>query len=82
MRTALRTLIYDKTLKLSSTAKAKMNTGDIINLMNIDTMKICEVISWAHYVWGAPMIVIVCLIFLFYMLKYATFFGLAVMLCM
>lgn len=78
----MRTAIYEKTLKLSYEARKNMNTGDMINLVSIDANKVCDVVGFAHYIWSAPLQVIACLVLLFMMLKWATLFGLAVLICM
>jgi ATP-binding cassette subfamily C (CFTR/MRP) protein 1 len=51
VRTALITAMMDKTLKLSASARAKLSTGKIINMMNTDISKIELSLQWFHVSW-------------------------------
>ncbi len=50
LKTALRTAVYAKSLRLSSEARQKMNVGEITNYMSIDTGKIGDLLSYLHLV--------------------------------
>ncbi len=53
VRVGLRTAVYKKTLRLSQKALTEMSTGDIINLMSIDTQKLGDMLTYLHMIWSA-----------------------------
>ncbi|KAL0484005.1 ATP-binding cassette, subfamily C [Acrasis kona] len=78
--TGLRHVIYSKSLRISSRAKQSMNTGDIINVMSIDSQKIGDLITYLHMLWSGVFQITVCLAFLFQLVGVSTLAGLGVML--
>jgi ABC-type multidrug transport system fused ATPase/permease subunit len=79
VRTALRSAIYSKLLRLSSEARYKMNTGDITNYMSIDAQKIGDLILFLHQTWSTVYQMIVCILFLIYFMGVSTLAGVSIM---
>ena len=82
IRNQLMASVYRKTLRLSSSALQTESSGRIVTLMSNDAQKIQEFIVLIHEVWAAPLIVGAALWLLFQVLTWATFIGLAVILCL
>ncbi|XP_063783292.1 cystic fibrosis transmembrane conductance regulator [Pseudophryne corroboree] len=55
MRIAMFSLIYKKTLKLSSKVLDKISTGQLVSLLSNNLNKFDEGLALAHYVWIAPL---------------------------
>ncbi|KAJ8388599.1 hypothetical protein AAFF_G00131640 [Aldrovandia affinis] len=60
IRIALFSLIYKKTLKLSSRVLDKISTGQLVSLMSAHLNKLDESLGLAHFVWIAPLQCILC----------------------
>lgn len=60
IRIALFSLIYKKTLKLSSRVLDKISTGELVSLMSAHLNKLDESLGLAHFVWITPLQVILC----------------------
>ena len=82
IRNQLMASVYRKTLRLSSGALQTESSGRIVTLMSNDAQKIQEFIVLVHEVWAAPLIVGAALWLLFQVLTWATFIGLAVIMCL
>ncbi|XP_053215010.1 multidrug resistance-associated protein 1-like, partial [Panonychus citri] len=54
IRSALITAIYRKSLRLSSLGRRDFTTGEIVNLMSVDTQRIIEYVNVFNYAWTAP----------------------------
>lgn len=79
MRSAMINAIYRKALTLSSSAKGRFTTGEIVNLMAVDTQRIMEYIQVFNYLWSTPIQVALATYLLWQQLGVATLGGLAVM---
>lgn len=60
IRIALFSLIYKKTLKLSSRVLDKISTGQLVSLMSTHLNKLDESLGLAHFVWITPLQCILC----------------------
>ncbi|XP_076848324.1 cystic fibrosis transmembrane conductance regulator [Brachyhypopomus gauderio] len=60
VRIALFSLIYKKTLKLSSRVLDKISTGQLVSLMSANLNKFDQSLGMAHYVWISPLQCILC----------------------
>lgn len=60
IRIALFSLIYKKTLKLSSRVLDKISTGQLVSLMSAHLNKLDESLGLAHFVWITPLQCILC----------------------
>uniref|UniRef100_A0A674IR63 Cystic fibrosis transmembrane conductance regulator n=1 Tax=Terrapene triunguis TaxID=2587831 RepID=A0A674IR63_9SAUR len=75
MRIAMFSLIYKKTLKLSSRVLDKISTGQLISLLSNNLNKFDEGLALAHFVWIAPLQVVLLMGLLLEMLGPSAFCG-------
>lgn len=80
LRSGTITAVYEKSLKLSNKSRSKYTTGQINNLMSVDSMKIQTTSEYLQMIWSAPFQIIVSMILLWFQLKWAAFGGIAVLL--
>ncbi|KNC96889.1 uncharacterized protein SPPG_07717 [Spizellomyces punctatus DAOM BR117] len=80
--------IYGKALRRRAVAvptkeeQAGASTGQITNLMSVDTQKILEVSCYIMYLWTAPLQIAICVTLLMVVLGWPAIAGLAVMIAM
>lgn len=55
IRTAIQVKLYQKALRMSPQARGTKSTGDIVNLMSVDTMKFVILMRLGHVMWSAPL---------------------------
>ncbi|CAF0948802.1 unnamed protein product, partial [Brachionus calyciflorus] len=79
IRSSLMNLIYKKSLRLSTESRRKATTGEILNLMQVNTQIFVELSMYGHQVWSGPIKIIVASILLWYYIGPAVFAGLGVM---
>uniref|UniRef100_A0A671NS08 CF transmembrane conductance regulator n=1 Tax=Sinocyclocheilus anshuiensis TaxID=1608454 RepID=A0A671NS08_9TELE len=60
IRIALFSIIYKKTLKLSSRVLDKISTGQLVSLMSANLGKFDQILGMAHFVWISPLQCILC----------------------
>ncbi|XP_055446264.1 cystic fibrosis transmembrane conductance regulator isoform X5 [Bubalus kerabau] len=77
MRIAMFSLIYKKTLKLSSRVLDKISIGQLVSLLSNNLNKFDEGLALAHFVWIAPLQVTLLMGLLWELLQAFTFCGLA-----
>uniref|UniRef100_A0A8B7TTM0 Cystic fibrosis transmembrane conductance regulator n=2 Tax=Castor canadensis TaxID=51338 RepID=A0A8B7TTM0_CASCN len=77
MRIAMFSLIYKKTLKLSSRVLDKISIGQLVSLLSNNLNKFDEGLALAHFVWIAPLQVTVLMGLLWDLLQASAFCGLA-----
>ncbi|KAF6275878.1 CF transmembrane conductance regulator [Rhinolophus ferrumequinum] len=77
MRIALFSLIYKKTLKLSSRVLDKISIGQLVSLLSNNLNKFDEGLALAHFVWIAPLQVMLLMGLLWELLQASAFCGLA-----
>lgn len=82
IRTALISAIYRKALTISNAAKKNTTVGEIVNLMAVDAQRFFELINYLHIIWSGPMVIALCIFFLWQILGIASLTGLAVMILM
>ncbi|XP_047906947.2 cystic fibrosis transmembrane conductance regulator [Anser cygnoides] len=82
IRIALFSLIYKKTLKLSSKVLDKISTGQLVSLLSNNLNKFDEGLALAHFVWIAPLQVALLMGLLWDMLQASAFSGLAFLIVM
>lgn len=75
IRSSLTSLVYKKTLKLSSEARLNSSSGDIINLMSVDINRISSTMTNISTLIIAPFDIILGLISLWPLLGVSTFAG-------
>src|ERR1044072_360922 len=55
MRSALMVAVYKKQLKLSSTARRRHSTGEIVNYIAVDAYRMGEFPWWFHITWTSAL---------------------------
>ncbi|XP_035866733.1 cystic fibrosis transmembrane conductance regulator isoform X3 [Phyllostomus discolor] len=79
MRIAMFSLIYKKTLKLSSRVLDKISIGQLVSLLSNNLNKFDEGLALAHFVWIAPLQVTLLMGLLWELLQASAFYGLALL---
>lgn len=59
IRSSLQGVLYDKSLRMSPTARASASLGEIVNLMQLDSQRIGDFVQMSHVIWAAPIQIIV-----------------------
>uniref|UniRef100_A0AAQ4R6A6 Cystic fibrosis transmembrane conductance regulator n=1 Tax=Gasterosteus aculeatus aculeatus TaxID=481459 RepID=A0AAQ4R6A6_GASAC len=77
IRIALFSLIYKKTLKLSSRVLDKISTGQLVSLMSAHLNKLDESLGLAHFIWITPLQCILCVGLLWELIEVNGFCALA-----
>lgn len=80
VKSSLNSLIYGKSLVLSVEAKQKKSTGDIVNLMSVDTQRLQDTCQNLHLVWSGPFQVLLCLTSLYKLIGNAMWVGVGILL--
>ncbi|KAK6453841.1 P-loop containing nucleoside triphosphate hydrolase protein [Scheffersomyces xylosifermentans] len=80
VRASLTSLIYQKSLKLSSESRLKVSSGDIINLMSVDVNRMQNVCQNISTVILAPTDIVMCILSLWPLLGKATLASIGTML--
>ena len=79
-RSALMSIIYKKVLKLSPKGRKVFTTGEIVNIMSVDTQRVMEYIQMMNLLWICPLQISVSIYLLWKQLEYGSLAGLIVML--
>ncbi|OLL26952.1 Metal resistance protein YCF1 [Neolecta irregularis DAH-3] len=82
IRAGLTAAIYRKSLVLSNDGKQEKSTGDIVNLMSVDTQRLQDLTQYAQTIWSAPFQITLCLISLYDLVGYSMVAGIAIMILM
>ncbi|XP_053479073.1 cystic fibrosis transmembrane conductance regulator [Ictalurus furcatus] len=77
IRIALFSLIYKKTLKLSSRVLDKISTGQLVSLMSANLGKFDQSLGMAHFVWISPLQCILCVGLIWELIEFNSFCALA-----
>lgn len=80
IRTALISLLYKKSLTISNTARKDRTTGEIVNLMSVDTNRFGDVGNTLNILWSAPLQIGLSTYFLWQELGPSVLAGFAVLL--
>jgi ABC-type multidrug transport system fused ATPase/permease subunit len=75
VKSSLTAIIYQKSLSLSIEAKSSKTTGDIVNLMSVDTQRVQDLCQTLQLIWSGPFQIILCLISLYNLLGNAMWLG-------
>ena len=57
IRSTLIGAIYRKSLVLATDSRKDYNTGDIVNLMAIDSQRFIDLVRYANYIWTSPIMI-------------------------
>lgn len=80
IRTCLTSAVYRKTLRVSNQGKKQYTTGQIVNLMAVDTQRVADLVQNVNNLWSAPIQLTLSMVLLYQQLGVAIFAGLGVML--
>ncbi|KAJ4180063.1 ATP-binding cassette glutathione S-conjugate transporter ycf1 [Fusarium falciforme] len=79
LKSSLVSTIYRKSLRLSNEAIGTKSTGDIVNLMAVDSQRLQDVTQFSQHLWSAPLQIVLCTVSLYGLLGYSMFAGVALM---
>ena len=71
-----------QSLKLSNTARQKSTVGEIVNLMSVDAQRFMDLVTYLHYIWSCPMLIVLSIVFLYQTMGPSVFAGVGVMILM
>jgi ABC-type multidrug transport system fused ATPase/permease subunit len=72
--------VYSKALTITSQSRQSSTSGEMVNLMSVDTNRMMEMLPYLHnLLWSSPFQIITALVYLYSLLGPATFAGLATM---
>lgn len=80
VKSSLTSLVYQKSLRLSVEAKSEKSTGDIVNLMSVDTQRLQDLCQNLQLIWSGPFQIILCLTSLYSLVGNAMWFGVMILL--
>lgn len=81
-KSALTSVIYNKSLVLSNETKQASTTGDIVNLMSVDVQRLQDLTQNIQIIWSGPFQIILCLVSLYNLLGNSMWAGVCIMLIM
>ncbi|CAO3563902.1 unnamed protein product [Mortierella alpina] len=81
-RAGLVTAIYQKSLRLSNSARQDFTVGEIVNHMSVDAQRIQDLLNYLHVLWSGVFQITVTLYLLYSTMGWSIFAGLAVMFLM
>ena len=79
LRSSAIVAVYDKSLRLSVSARQASTQGAIVNLMAVDAQRFQDLMPYLHMVWSAPMQITLALFFLYQVLGASIFAGFILM---
>ncbi|CCF56859.1 hypothetical protein KAFR_0B05630 [Kazachstania africana CBS 2517] len=82
IKSALTSLIYQKSLVLSNEASAQSSTGDIVNLMSVDVQKLQDLMQFLNILWSGPFQIFICLFSLYKLLGHSMWVGFIILVFM
>ncbi|KAG0347607.1 hypothetical protein BG004_007368 [Podila humilis] len=81
IRAGLVTAVYQKSLRLSNSARQEFTVGEIVNHMSIDANRVQDLVTYLHVVWSGLFQISIALYLLYDTMSWAIFAGVTVMLC-
>jgi len=82
LRSTIVSVIYSRVLQLSCEGRQGLASGEVTNMVAIDTQKLFEVTQEAHLIWAMPLSIVLVTICLYIVLGPTTLIGVVVLLCM
>lgn len=76
------TMIYHKTLKISSASRMKYKHGEITDMMEIDSERLQTMTAQLHMIWSGPNTILLAMFILYLQVGWSAFVGLGVILIM
>ncbi|XP_046689303.1 multidrug resistance-associated protein 1-like [Homalodisca vitripennis] len=78
-RTSLVSAIFNKALRISSSARKTSSMGEVVNLMAVDAQRCVDCAPHLHMAWTGILTVIACMFFLWRIIGVASLAGMAVL---
>ncbi|KAG1691084.1 Multidrug resistance-associated protein 1 [Nymphon striatum] len=78
-RSSLIAAIYKKALIISNNARKESTTGEIVNLMSVDTQHFLDLMPFLYVIWSAPLQIILAIYFLWTIIGPSVLTGVAIM---
>ena len=75
---AMIALIYSKQFKVTSSTNKKFSSGELVNFVQVDAMKLALLSQTLPYVLRLPVLLVICFTVLFIYLGYSFFAGILV----
>ncbi|KAG0225249.1 ATP-binding cassette transporter 1 [Mortierella sp. GBAus27b] len=82
IRAGLVTAIYQKSLRLSNSARQTSTVGEIVNHMSIDAQRIQDLVTYLHVLWSGIFQIVMAMYLLYDTMGWAIFAGVTVMILM
>lgn len=82
IKSSLTASIYQKSLVLSTEDRGKKTTGDIVNLMSVDTQRLQDLCQYGQTLWSGPFQIVLCLASLHNLLGNSMWAGVVIMVVM
>lgn len=79
MRVASSSMVYRKVLKLTKNALERSSIGQVVNLLSNDVSRFEFAVTYIHYLWIGPLMVIAISVILYYEIGISVFFGVSFM---
>lgn len=79
VRAGLVSAIYKKSLRLSNEDRSGRATGDIVNLMSVDTTRLQDLCTYGHIAWSAVFQMTLAFVSLYNLLGWPSFVGVGIM---
>ena len=79
LQTVLTSIIYKKSMKLSTSARKNCSNGEIVNLISSDVAKITALTTYVNNLWSNPILISSSVYFIYTEIEWAIFIGLAIM---
>lgn len=79
-KVAVITAVFTKSLKLSSTSRAKHNSGEMVTLISVDSERLWMAVLFLNWLWLGPLMVILAMVLLYFEVGFSAIVGLIVML--
>lgn len=79
IKSSLTAQVFKKSLVLSSEDRGHRSTGDIVNLMSIDTQRLQDLCQYGQTIWSGPFQIILCLVSLYNLLGNSMWAGVVIM---
>ncbi|KAI9677505.1 MAG: hypothetical protein M1817_006459 [Caeruleum heppii] len=82
VKSALTAAIYQKSMRLSNEGRAAKSSGDIVNLMAVDTQRLQDLTQYGQQLFSAPLQIILCMLSLYQLLGLSMLAGVGAMILM
>ena len=82
VRTSLIGAVFRKVLKMDGVARKDFHSGKVMNIISTDVSRLDTISGYLHYLWSAPLLIIIIVGLLINALGVAALGGVAVLICL